>query len=272
MADKFINKDYLKEPVLPNQQAPTTANRVELDDYSSSFDPATIMRDPRFLNDLRQHMASLGKFFTNDSDMIDEFYSDQTFTLLNTYGAARDWYRTSQQDEVARLRSRRLENVYRNMPNFWEEGGRDWKDAIWDGGFAIITDPLNLVPGAAALRMGSHAARLAHMSGKVGRAAAVKTGAKAGAVSEAVISGVQEGITDVAHQGKDIALDFQDEYDPWRTAKSVGIGAAAGAGVGAAIGTGAGLIAGRQSRGILDKTPVLNRLIPDRASEKVEKL
>ena len=59
-------------------------------DYSTSVDPRKILRDPRFLDDLRKYYREKGGHFTDDKTLVDNFYTDRTWADLNTVGAIGD--------------------------------------------------------------------------------------------------------------------------------------------------------------------------------------
>jgi hypothetical protein len=51
------------------------ANIGEVDayDYSSNIDPQKVLRDPRFLKDLRQYYEAKGSFISDDETLIEKF-------------------------------------------------------------------------------------------------------------------------------------------------------------------------------------------------------
>ena len=227
-------------------------------DYSLNADPKTILKDPRFLKDLRDYYAEKnGEYYESDDALVEQFYSDGTWRDLNTLGAvggALEAYSSGKED---RERMKRIEGVWRTLPFFWQEGGRG-ASALPDIGKAIIADPLNLIPGAAAFNAGTKAARVASLAGKSSpmlRGAA--SGAGKGALVEGGISGGQEAIVNTATQARDLSLGLRDEFSGTDLAVATGIGTVLGGGVGGAIGAGAG-VAGA-SRG-MDQADNLRRL------------
>ena len=64
-------------------------------DYSLNADPKTILKDPRFLKDLRDYYAEKnGEYYESDDALVEQFYSDGTWRDLNTLGAV-FWQRRS---------------------------------------------------------------------------------------------------------------------------------------------------------------------------------
>ena len=49
--------------------------------YLGNYDPKTILKNPAFLNDLRDVYASQGKFFNSDSDLVDNFFNVPVFIM-----------------------------------------------------------------------------------------------------------------------------------------------------------------------------------------------
>lgn len=227
-------------------------------DYSLNADPKTILKDPRFLKDLRDYYAEKnGEYYESDEALVEQFYSDGTWRDLNTLGAvggALDAYSSGKED---RERMKRIEGVWRTLPFFWQDGGRG-ASALPDIGKAIIADPLNLIPGAAAFKAGTTAARSAQLAGKSSPLLRGATaGAGKGALVEGGISGAQEAIVNTATQARDLSLGLRDEFSGTDLATATGVGAVLGGGVGGAIGAGAG-VAGA-SRG-MDQADNLRRL------------
>ena len=234
---------------------PAPSGTTTVDDYSASIsDGKSLLKDPRFLADLRQYYREhFQEDFASDEDLVDRFYEDRNYADLNSVSAVRDAVRTSTATEDQRLRMRRIENVWRSIPGMFSSGGRGF-GAVGDVAEAVVTDPLNLIPGLGAMKAGGQAARLALMGRKTGRisgnatAAALTKGAKTGAISEGVLSGVQEGVINTAQQVRDTDLGFQDEFSYGKLGRAVGMGAGIGVGIGSLIGVGGGAI-GRMGAG-----------------------
>ena len=216
------------------------------EDYSATINPRQIMRDPRFLNDLRSYYREKGQYFADDQHLIDAFYSDQTWGDLNTAGAIGDAMEASSASAEQRARMRRIDSVWRQLPNFWQDGGRG-AGALGDIAGAIIADPLNLIPGVAAYKGAATAGRAAYVAGK---SAPVARGAVSGvgraAASEGAISAGQEAIVNTAEQIRDIQTGARDSFSGAELGVSALAGGVLGAGVGGAIGIPSGIAGARQ--------------------------
>jgi len=212
-------------------------------DYTANPDSAAILKDPRFLEDLRaQYGNSL-----DDEELINKFYADQTWGDLNTVSAAKDALEATNATESERSRLRRLEQAYRNLPSFFQKGGRGFVAAAADAIPAIIADPINLIPGVNAYAKAATAGRAAVAAGQSAVRAGIRQGAKSGAKSEAVISAGQEAAVNTAQQARDVQLGLQDEFSQTQLLGATALGGVIGGGVGGAIGAGAGIAGG--SRG-----------------------
>jgi hypothetical protein len=229
-----------------NRIDPASVTPSSSADYSAQINPTTILRDPRFLNDLRSYYQERGEGqYLQDDELIEKFYSDQTWGMLNTVSALADAGEAMTASEDQKLRMNRIQSVYQQLPNFWQEGGRDTLDALGDGVGAILADPINLIPGVNAYAKATTAARGAAMAGNSALRAGIRAGAGAGARSEAIISGAQEGIVNTANQVRDMQIGARDEFSTGELAGSVAGGAVIGGGVGGLIGAGTGAVASR---------------------------
>ena len=94
--------------------------------------PDQITKDPRFLTDLRKYYADYGKFYSTDQEYLDEFYEDATWRDLNTAGAVYGATYTQGENKETRARAKRLEQAWRQLPMFWQEGGRGFASAAPD--------------------------------------------------------------------------------------------------------------------------------------------
>jgi hypothetical protein len=231
---------------------PTRLNFNDLDvpedDYSSSIDPNKVLRDPRFLKDLKQYYAAKGDFVADDETLIEKFYSDKTWGDLNTVSAVGDAFEAQGAGVDQRGRMRRIENVWRQLPYFWQEGGRSAVDALGDGLGAILSDPINLIPGVSAYKAGATGARAALTAGKTTTQATtsgIRQGVVRGGLSEAAISAGQEAIVDTAQQARDIELGLQDEFSLARLGTTTAVGGVLGGAIGGAIGIPAGIAGAR---------------------------
>jgi len=219
----------------------------------SSYDSSTLstatgldaFRDPRFIAELREYYANKGDYFNNDADLIDAFYSDQTWGAMNTGSLAKDIGEayTSSDRQVTLMR--RMKEVYDSTPNFYEEGGRG-AAGLGQNILAAAMDPLNLVGFGAGGAAAKTALRAGASTGNVLGAAA-----KAGAKAEALAGGITEGAFNTLEQVRDKQIGLQDEFSFGRLAGATALGTAAGGALGAGFGAlGAGFQAGTRGMDI----------------------
>ena len=222
------------------------------EDYTATVDTSQILRDPRFLNDLRSYYREKGQYFADDKHLIDMFYSDQNWGDLNTVGAIGDAAEASSASAQQRDRMRRINSVWQQLPSFWQQGGRG-VGALGDIAGAIIADPVNLIPGVAAYKGAATAGRAAYVAGK---SAPVARGAVSGvgkaAASEAAISAGQEAIVNTAQQVRDIQTGAREGFSGSELGLSALAGGVLGAGVGGAIGVPSGIAGARQGVADID--------------------
>ena len=246
--------------MLKRSQFVTELPEIDAGDYSTNVDPSKILDDARFIQDLRDHYAEKG-LVGDDEALIERFYTDRTWADLNTMGAIGDAVDASTVGADTRARMRRIENVWRSLPSFWQEGGRG-SAALGDIAGAVIADPLNLIPGVAAGKAAATGARAAYLAGKSAPALrGTVRGVTRGAGSEALISGAQEGIVNTAQQIRDVELGLQDEFSYGQLGTAAGLGAVMGAGVGSVIGAPAAAIGARRgvTQGVTDEAAALAR-------------
>ncbi len=218
-------------------------------DYTTSITSHKALKDPRFIQDLRDHYnEQTGPLGLTDEALIEKFYEDRTWADWNTVSAIKDAGAAYGMSEEKRARAKRIENVWLNLPMAWQEGGRGLGEALGDILPAVILDPVNIIPGAAAGKAGITAGRAAYLAGKSAGWAGARRGALVGGASEAAISGGQAAVHDTALQMRDVQLGLQDEFNTDRLLTTTGIGTVAGAGIGGAIGTFAGAMGGRVGR------------------------
>jgi len=232
-------------PEAPALIDPNTVTQTQNVDYLSNTGGADLLRSPAFLNDLRQHYESKGVRFLTEEELIDRFYSDNTWDDLNTVSAISSAAEAATAGSDEKQRLNRLQQAWRSLPNFWQEGGRGFLSAAGDAAGAIIADPINLIPGVNAYAKATTAARAATAAGRSATRAGVAAGARSGALSEAAISGGQEAIVNAANQTRDIQLGLRDNFSTGELAGATAIGAGLGGTVGGAIGAGAGALASR---------------------------
>ena len=233
---------YTQAPALADPNAVAQTQNV---DYLSSTSGTDLFRSPAFFNDLRQHYESKGIRFLSDEELIERFYSDNTWDDLNTVSAISSAAEAATAGSEEKQRLNRLQQAWRSLPNFWQEGGRGFMAAASDAAGAILADPINLIPGVNAYAKGVAAARAATAAGRSATRAGVTAGARSGALSEAAISGGQEAIVNAASQVRDVQLGLREDFSTGELAGATAIGAGLGGTVGGAIGAGAGALASR---------------------------
>ena len=245
MADKYTPS--LNLPDLQSFNQPTQQNTPSTGDYVTDINVVSQLKDPRFLEDLRKYYQDKGERvrYLNNDEMIDKFFSDQTWELLNTGSAVMGAVEAQQADTDQKARMNRIQQVYNRLPNFYQEGGRSTWDMLKDAVPAVILDPLNAIPVAKGFATAGTAARLATTQGKNATLAGIKQGAKTGAITEGFISGAQEGVINTANQLRDVELGLRDEVSQTEILGSTAFGAAAGLGVGGLLGAGAGAFGAR---------------------------
>ena len=247
MADKYTNS--LNLPDLETYGQTPEPSQQTGQDYVQDINVVSQLKDPRFIEDLRSYYQESGqrtRYLSND-EMIDKFFSDQTWELLNTGSAVMGAIEAQQAGAEQKTRMNRIQQVYNRLPNFYQEGGRSTWEMLKDAVPAVITDPLNLVPVAKGFASAGTAARLAATQGKNAMYAGIKQGAKTGALTEAAISGAQEGIINVAGQSRDVSLGLRDEFSQTEALGATAFGAGAGALTGGILGAGAGAFGARNA-------------------------
>ena len=244
MAEKFFNQPYFNniDFSLDNVAIPS-----EQTDYTSSINPQTILKNPQFLQDLRDYYEEKeGRHIHwSNEELIDNFYADSTWRELNTVSAIGGAFEPWGMGTESRERAKRIESVWKQLPMFWQEGGRGAATALPDIAGALIADPLNLIPvGAAATT-----AKAAIIGGKT-VAGAVARGAGKAALAEGGIAGAQEGVVNASTQARDIQLGLRDDFSKGELALATGLGATIGGVVGGGLGIPgalAGVAAGRNT-------------------------
>lgn len=220
------------------------------DNYINEVDPSRLLSDPRFIEDIKRYYAAVkDEYLETDEDAIRRWYSDRTWSNLNTVGASTDWLEASNQDdEELKVLQARLQTAYERSPFFWQDGGMgdvDGWQAFRSISGALIADPINLVGGF--LGKGAAAAKMASMA-KTGQATtkgAAWAGAKSAAAGEAALNAGFELGHDALMQGRDIELGLSDGYDPVRGATATAAGGVLGGAMGGVVGGTTGALTAR---------------------------
>lgn len=250
-------------------------------DYFPNIDKDSaqkLVRDPRFLTDVVEfYKARDGKAFNTPEEALEHFFSDRAWANTNTVSIIKDGINaaTSQADQSRRLA--RLEKVYDEFPDFWQDGGRGWGHFFTNLLPAATLDPLNALGGAGGKVAGRTAALAAREAAlKAGEEVAGRTfmkegayaGAKAGAIQEGAINaGVNAG-QDVLVQQRDKELGLQDNISATRALVAGAGGAAIGGGMGAAFGAAGGALGARNAAKVSDAVDAIKP--PSVAKEAAE--
>ena len=104
-----------------------------------------MMLDTRFLQDIYDYYYEKdGETFSTPEAAIEKFFEDRAWSNLNTVSVLADTYDSFTNNEVQNSRLARLQNVYDQMPNFYEKGGRG-AEGLWQNFQAVMLDPVNLL-------------------------------------------------------------------------------------------------------------------------------
>ena len=201
-------------------------------DYSG-FSGSELLNNRNFLNDVRSYYRDQGELFHNNSEMLDQFYSDRRWRDVNSVsllgGAAEYAMGGSDRERLARL-----SKAWRNAP---PRG--TFIDKAIDYGTGAILDPVNLIPTVSAAKV-AQATRVGALAKGATQADAaamgVREGTKRGAISEAKLNAAIEGGFDIGTQATEIQQGVSDEFDPTRTIAATALGGTAGYGAGRLLG------------------------------------
>jgi hypothetical protein len=194
------------------------------------------LADTRFIQDIYDYYYDKdGSTFSDIHEAIERFFSDRAWSNLNTGYIVGEALETFDNNNIQNARLARLQSVYEQMPNFYEEGGRG-AEGFWQNAGAVLLDPVNILGfgfGGAGAKV---AARAAAEAGKSAFKAGLWGGIKRGALTEGVIGVGTEGIASAGIQTRDINIGLQDEFSKTQLAFEAGIGGLAGAGLGGIFG------------------------------------
>ena len=225
----------------------SSRRRSTTPDYARDIDGTTLLRNPSFLADLRDYYRKRGVYIDDDRTLVERFHRDQTFMGMNTLGGIGGILKAKSASKEGRAQQRRLRDAYQKLPMFFEQGGIGAAGA-GNIGAAMLLDPLNLVGfGAGA---GARAGTKLIAAGATG-AQATRAGAKAGAVRGAVAEGVvgagSEAVMSGIQQGIDLELGLQDNFSMGRLVFDAAAGGVMGGALGAGFGAAGGAIATRRA-------------------------
>ena len=252
------NKEIFKSQV---ETGETTAKDIkeiiiaDVDKGNVKYTFDSIYKDEELISVAKDYYTEREGKSYNDKEAIDKFISDRTWKQANTFSIAEELlYITGEnvaQDQKSRLAY--LTNVWGQLPNFYEEGGRGYIDGLAKNLGAAIVDPLNLLGGVVGGIVGKTAGKAVGKTalGQVTKNVATKKAAKkvtqdiimdpetlakvskeaarkkllatAGTIS--VIDGVGFAAADIAAQTTEKEIGLREKLDPKRT-MLVSLGAA----------------------------------------------
>jgi len=192
-----------------------------------------LIQNRGFLDDVRTYYEGKGQSFSNTSEMLDKWYTDRRWKDTNFGSAGKDLAEYEMAGSNQQLMTR-LSKAWNNAP---ERGS--FLGQVWDYGTAAILDPINLIPYAGAASKAARVANVARAAGATKKAAvgaAVKAGAKRGALIEGGVGASMGGGMDAIQQSREIQQGLSTEYDYGRIATSAAIEGAFSSGVGAVVG------------------------------------
>ena len=252
------NKEIFKSQV---ETGETTAKDIkeiiiaDVDKGNVKYTFDSIYKDEELISVAKDYYTEREGKSYNDKEAIDKFISDRTWKQANTFSIGKELlYITGEdvaQDQKSRLAY--LTNVWGQLPNFYEEGGRGYIDGLAKNLGAAIVDPLNLLGGIVGGVVGKTAGKVVGKTalGQVTKNVATKKAAKkvtqdiimdpetlakvskeaarkkllatAGTIS--AIDGVGFAAADIAAQTTEKEIGLREKLDPKRT-MLVSLGAA----------------------------------------------
>lgn len=220
-------------------------------DYTSDASVKTL-NDPRFLNDLRTFYEARGVRGSED-ELISRWKSDNRWRETNIGSTAVNAARSAVQSQIQNEREARLSRTWNAMPNFWEEGGAGVVDALKDYIPAVVFDPTNLIPGAAAAKPAVIASTAAAAAGRSALRAGIGAGARTAAPIEGALNAVVGGAQSLLEQSREVNLGLEDSVSLSRAGIEAGASGILGAGIGGVIGGVVGGVASGGARGRADQ-------------------
>ncbi len=213
--------------------------------YASSVrntnDAQRAVRSAEFFSDISSYYQERdGVTFGSHEEAVDYFMSDRRWRNTNTISLGRDMLdaRTSSDDQSTRLA--RLQVVFDQLPNFYEEGGSGVAGLAENVGAALL-DPINLIGFGAGGVAAKSAVAAARVGGtQLGRREAtrigLRAGARQGAISEGAVGAGTGAIFDAGTQMRNVELGIQDEFSTGQLAASTALGGVLGGALGAGFG------------------------------------
>jgi hypothetical protein len=222
-------------------------------------DAQRAVRSAEFFSDISSYYQERdGVTFGSHEEAVDYFMSDRRWRNMNTISLGRDMIDARSSSDEQSTRLARLQTVFDQMPNFYEEGGSGVAGLAENVGAALL-DPINLIgfgAGGAAAKGAVATARAGgtQLTRREATRIGLRAGARQGAISEGVVGAGTSALFDAGTQMRNVDLGIQDEFSTGQLAASTAIGGVLGGALGAGFGA-AGAVAPnpmrRTSRGFL---------------------
>ena len=232
----------------PTMSAKSALERLQDEDFIET------LRDYYSYRDGKVGFNSRGRTVfaeADGADLLEYFYNDRTWRNYNTMAMTADLGGIMMTSEKKRLdQFAEINEVYKNLPNFWNDPNRSFGSWLYDFGGALIVDPVNVIgfgAGKVAATTAYKEALKQALKGKMAseiteqtllqaqkqaNKAAFKSAIKRGALFEGAAGAGIAGVQDTLLQNTMITSNVQDEFDY----KRLGIATAFGAGLGTAFG------------------------------------
>ena len=259
-----INKSY--EDMM--QEDTTTTFRIpkplQISDRPTMDASSALARlqDEDFIENLRDYYTyrdgatgvnarGITKFAEADSaDILEYFYNDRTWRNYNTASMTTELIGINMMDNERVRQFAEINEVYKNLPNFWDDPNRSFGSWLYDFGGALLVDPVNVVgfgAGKAAATVAYREALKKALRGKMANEvteqtlkkaqleankAGFKSAIKRGALYEGLASGGITGVQDALLQHTALTSNVQDEF----SFKRLGMATAFGTGLGTVFG------------------------------------
>jgi len=205
------------------------ASQTEYTNLSGS----DLLRDRGFIDDLRKYYDGKGQSFSNTSEMLDDWYTDNRWKDSNFLSAGLDMIEYSNAGSDQALMAR-LSKAWQNAPTRGTTFER-----VKDYGLATIADPINFVPYAGAASKASRVAKIARAGGATKAAAAktaMKVGAKRGALLEGSVGATLGGSFEALQQSRQQQQGLSEGYDVGRIATAGALEGVFSSAIGAPLG------------------------------------
>ena len=223
---KFFDKkfkDYEDKQLPPQLQKPVAgdlsgigSNKIfDKDDINSIYKDQQLIETAKAFYSMRD-----GLEYSDDISIIDKYINDRTWKQANTYSIGKELiYATSESvspDQKRRLAY--LTEYWNNLPHFWQEGGRDWKESILSNLAKGILDPTNLIgPGVAKLTIGTAVSAAAKKGTDVALKSVLKKSIAYGTGAQFIADAAVGASVDLAIQATEKELLLRNRFDHKRT-------------------------------------------------------